>query len=168
MPFQIGRFWNIAFALLFSVTAVSAAEYLEHVEGYKPCMLCYEGRIPHYLGIPLLMGALELYRKGLHIHFTAAPAALFYLYGVGLSIYHAGAEWKFWEGPTSCGAINLKAGVSAADLLQAIQSTPVVSCTEPALRFMGLSLAGMNGLVCGLIVALLVSAMLLKRHPSAF
>ena len=25
------------------------------------------------------------------------------LYGAGLGVYHAGAEWGFWPGPTDCG-----------------------------------------------------------------
>lgn len=81
---------------------------------------------------------------------------IIYGYGLLISVFHAGAEWKYWEGPSSCGALILKPGLDAVDLLHAIQNTQMVSCTEPAFRVLGISLSGMNAIVCILIIVLLM------------
>ncbi|WP_315922363.1 disulfide bond formation protein B [Mesorhizobium sp. SP-1A] len=151
----------VSLALLISFTAIAIALGLEHIGGYLPCELCYKGRISHYVGVPLLLLTLAWgaapYRK---MYPMIAFTFLIYGYSLAISVYHAGAEWKFWDGPTACGSLNLKSGVNAADLLQAIQKTQMVSCTEPAFRILGVSLSGMNALVCLAVMALLAMALL--------
>ena len=74
-------------------------------------------------------------------------AAAFFV-AAGLGVYHAGIEWKFWQGPTECSGALAPLGGNI-DLLKQIQTTSVVRCDEAAWRFLGLSLAGYNALVAG-------------------
>ena len=60
--------------------------------------------------------------------------------------YHAGVEWKFWEGPTDCSGPVVDLG-SAGTLLQRLDTVKVIRCDEVQWRFLGLSLAGYNVLI---------------------
>src|SRR5262249_10943067 len=67
--------------------------------------------------------------------------------------YHAGVEWKFWQGPTSCtgAALNLGGGGSLLDQLDKVK---VVPCDVVQWRFLGISLAGYNALISLLMAAI--------------
>lgn len=160
---------TIIVALLLSMSAILGALWLEFVEGYLPCELCYKGRTSHYVGIPILLLVATLSVRSVKKVFLGVVIGLsvmIYSYGLAISAYHAGAEWKFWEGPTSCGAVNLAASTSVQNLLDNINNTKMVSCTEPALQFFGMSLAGFNTLICMAIIGLLVFYWFLKRRIS--
>ena len=71
----------------------------------------------------------------------------------GLGAYHAGVEWKFWQGPTDCTGTIGDLG-SAGSLLQRLDTVKVVRCDEVQWRFLGLSLAGYNVLISLLMAAI--------------
>jgi disulfide bond formation protein DsbB len=110
--------------------------------GYAPCELCLKQRIAYYIAVPLsLVIALvgrdrpRLLRGGLIL------LGLIMLASCIFGIYHAGVEWKFWQGPTTCtDGGNFTSGLP--DL-----SKPAVMCDQPAIRILGLSLAGWNAVV---------------------
>jgi disulfide bond formation protein DsbB len=56
-------------------------------------------------------------------------------------------EWGFFAGPSDCGGGSGAGAGNVGDFLNQLQSTRVVSCTEAAWRFLGLSLAGWNVLI---------------------
>lgn len=142
-------------AVLFLAAAVIlTALGFEHIGGYRPCPLCLQQRYAFYAAIPLLFASLVLVT-------TERPrlaAALFglvalaFLANAGLAAYHAGVEWKYWEGPAGCAGDGGPA-TSAADLLKGLQAETGVRCDEPALVFAGLSMAGWNAVAC-LVLAL--------------
>ncbi len=110
-----------------------------------PCPLCLEQRIAFYFSIPLAamlwLGARHgVSRKVMLLGFLAIMLAM--LWNTGLSVYHAGVEWKWWTGPIDCsGPIN-KFG-NARDMLNQLQNRiSLVRCDEAAWRFLGISLAG--------------------------
>jgi hypothetical protein len=72
---------------------------------------------------------------------------LVFLGSAGLGAYHAGVEWGWFAGPSDCGGAVASAPGSVGDFLRDLERTRVVSCTEAAWRFMGLSLAGWNVLI---------------------
>ncbi len=140
------------------------------IGGYVPCKLCLEQRIPYYIGLPMALVALAALvtgRKGVAAILLLAVAAVF-AYGAGLGIYQAGAEWQFWDGPNDCGG-GTAAPASASNMLQALQSTRVVSCTEASWRMLGLSFAGWNAVASAGLAGLgLLAAGILKfRFPMA-
>jgi disulfide bond formation protein DsbB len=73
--------------------------------------------------------------------------ALVFLVAAAMGWYHAGVEWGWFAGPSDCGGPSPAAAGSMTDFMKQLQTTRVVSCTEAAWRFAGLSLAGWNGLL---------------------
>ncbi|MTI43436.1 disulfide bond formation protein B [Roseibium hamelinense] len=153
--------------LLFTVglAAIAIAWGYQIIGGFVPCELCLEQRVPYYVGLPLTLAGLFLSLENK----LGAAALLFcavtviFAYGSGLGLYQAGAEWGFWLGPNGCGGSS-GGPDSAADMLSALQSTRLVSCTEASWRFLGLSFAGWNAVVSGGLAVLgLVAALLLRR-----
>jgi len=151
--------------LLGGLAVIAAAWGFQLIGGYVPCKLCLEQRVPYYAGLPIAAVALFLILRGraaLAMLALLAVTAIF-AYGAGLGIYQAGAEWQFWAGPNDCGG-GSAAPDSAANMLQALQTTRVVSCTEASWRMFGLSFAGWNAVAsAGLASLALVAAFLLKR-----
>jgi disulfide bond formation protein DsbB len=133
-------------AVLF---ATIAGAWIFQFMGYEPCDLCYKQRWGYYAGIPLaLLAALagpRFLKPGLYL--LALILAANAIFGV----YHSGVEWKWWEGPSTCGAGGLSTGLSGGlpDL-----SKPAVLCTEAAIRILGLSLAGWNAVISAALCVL--------------
>ncbi|MEP2703930.1 MAG: disulfide bond formation protein B [Roseibium sp.] len=152
--------------LLGGLASIATAWGYQLIGGYVPCKLCLEQRVPYYAGLPLAALALILMvqgRKGLAA-ITLLAVAVIFAYGAGLGIYQSGAEWQFWDGPNDCGG-GTAAPASAANMLQALQSTRVVSCTEASWRMFGLSFAGWNAVTSsGLAGLAVLSAYLLKSQ----
>ncbi len=135
------------FILALALGAIGGAWTIEAM-GYIPCDLCYLGRKPYYVGIPLagltlfaaLRGRAEIARWGL------AALALVFLAGTGIAFYHTGVELKYWPGPTECTGA-LTGAVSAEDFMAQLKHIKPVRCDEPALLLFGLSLAAWSALV---------------------
>ena len=149
---------SVVFAL--SLATILGAWGFELIGGFQPCELCYTQRIPYYIVVPLAGLLLVLVLMG------KAPAplnrwavlilGLVILAGGGIGAYHAGVEWGFWPGPTSCTGGGLSSGLP--DL-----SKKVVMCDEVQLRILGLSFAGWNAVVSTFIFA--VSVWGFAAHP---
>ena len=134
------------FLILIVCTAVLAmALGLEHLGGYAPCELCLKERYAYYAGIPLAIGAsaaISAGRQGLAAALIGL-AGLGLLANAGLGLYHAGIEWHWWAGPSTCtGGTGLAA--TGGDLLNSLQNQNIVRCDQPALKILGLSLAAWN------------------------
>ncbi|MGA7324109.1 MAG: disulfide bond formation protein B [Rhodomicrobium sp.] len=122
-----------------------AGAWLFQFAGYKPCPLCLEERIPYYAAVA--GGALAAYLAGRAPRVTAlllAAACVGLLYNAGLGIYHAGAEWHFWPGPSTCGGDDIQ---STSSLAARLRHNDAVRCDEAAVRIFGLSLAGYSVLI---------------------
>lgn len=138
------RFVVAVLVLAISVIALAGAYYFQYVLKLPPCELCLMQRWPFYAAVPLAAAAAWTSRRG-----PAASKALLaivgigFLVGTGLAAFHAGVEWKFWPGLESCSGSLTVAG-DADEFLQRLQNVQIVSCTEAAWRFAGLSLAGWN------------------------
>jgi disulfide bond formation protein DsbB len=145
----------LAVALAAAAT-VGGALVFEHMFGYVPCKLCLIQRYPYYAAIPLGIAAAlappRWGRAGLWL------LALLFLISAGLGAYHAGVEWGFWAGPSDCGGGTGASAGNVGDFLNQLQNTRVVSCTEAAWRFLGLSLAGWNVLISLGLAALAAKA----------
>ena len=155
-----------ALALLVSVGAILAALGFEHIGGYLPCPLCTMQRYAYYTAIPLLFLALVLVateRPGpARLIFVAVGLA--YLANAGLGVYHAGAEWKFWPGPSTCAAASGDLATSAGRLLKDLERVQVIRCDEAAWRFLELSFAGWNVLISFLLCAVSLRAAAAARR----
>lgn len=142
-------------ALLLSIGAIATALGFQYVGGYHPCPLCEMERYAYYAAIPALLVALMLASRG-HVGTAAAIfglVALAFLGNAGLGAYHAGAEWKYWPGPDSCGGERGLA-TSAGNLLQDIETIKIVRCDEASWTMLGLSFAGWNAVISLIIAGL--------------
>jgi len=153
MGFSIASTRAAGFAFAAGLATIAAAWGFQVIGGFVPCKLCLEERWAYYAGLPLLLAGLLIAGRALGpARLLFALAGVVFLAGAGLAIYHAGAEWNFWPGPTDCGG-GVGPVTDAGNLLAAMQHTRLVSCTEASFRLFGLSFAGWN-VVMSLLVAL--------------
>jgi disulfide bond formation protein DsbB len=134
---------------------VGSALGFEHLGGYIPCELCLLQRQPYYYGIPIALVGAVMAASGVPSWIPRSlllAAGILMLVGAGMGVYHAGVEWHFWEGPTACSTSAGNATQNAGDLLTQLSTIKGPSCTDAALRVLGLSMAGWN-VIASLILA---------------
>ncbi|CAN7434280.1 disulfide bond formation protein B [Rhizobium rhizogenes] len=137
------------------IIVVGSALGFQHIGGYIPCALCLEQRQPYYYGIPIAIAAALTAALRLPSWITRALlaiAGLMMVVGGGIGVYHAGVEWHFWAGPTTCSTSASSMTQNAGDLLNELSTIKGPSCTEAALRVLGISMAGWN-VVASVILA---------------
>lgn len=137
-----------ALILAAATATIITALVFEHVWGFKPCVLCLQQRWPYYIGGPLALAVLALSGRPALTRGGFALLALIFAVSAGLGIYHSGVEWGLWLGPADCGVgASAPAPGQIGDFLRQLERTRVVSCTEAAWRFLGLSMAGWNAVI---------------------
>ena len=128
--------------LVFAVTtATILGAWGFEAAGYLPCELCLKQRIAYYVAIPMALVIWlvapknnALLKQGLLV------LGLIMLASCIFGIYHSGVEWKFWAGPETCTGGGFAGGLP--DLTK-----QAVMCDKPAIRILGLSLAGWNAII---------------------
>ena len=137
-----------------SAALLLGAFAFQFIGGLAPCHLCLLQRWPH--GAAVVIGVFALatgWRLWPWLGAAAAAAT------AGIGVYHAGVEWKFWQGPTSCtGNGNALAGLSGADLLSTDAPSGVVMCDQIAWAMWGISMAGWNAILSAVLMAVWVYA----------
>ena len=109
--------------------------------GLPPCEMCHWQRWPHIAALVFGLGALVLPRWRVQL---LGLAALSFAITGGIGVFHAGVEWKWWQGLTSCSSTST---ANTLDALRAqLMAAPVVRCDEAAIRVLGLSMAGWNAI----------------------
>jgi disulfide bond formation protein DsbB len=144
--------------LVIATATIAGAWYFQLVVGLQPCPMCLEQRYAYYLAIPLAaLTALAAGQNAPRRLLTCGLAALALatLGNAVLGAYHAGVEWKFWQGPTECTGPVDSLG-SAGSLLDRLDSVKVVMCDQVQWSFLGISLAGYNVLISLLMAAIAV------------
>lgn len=148
------------------VVVILSALGFEHIGHYVPCALCLLQRWPYYIGIPI--GILAVLSSAMN----APPAVtrtllllagLTMLVGAGMGVYHAGVEWKFWEGPSTCATSVDAITKNAGDLFSEINTQHGPSCTDASLRIWGLSFAGWNAIASAVLAGIAVFGAMRKR-----
>lgn len=135
-------------AFLGSVALLLGAVAFQYLGGLAPCHLCLLQRWPHAAAI--LLGLLIFLWPS---RLLAWLAGLAMLVGAGIALYHVGIELDWWEGPATCTA-PVPGSTEAGQLLDQILATPVVLCDQVAWSWLGLSMAGWNGIL-SLLLAML-------------
>ena len=149
-----------AFVFVLALATIIGAWISQLGFDYLPCHLCLEQRIPYYIGVPIALAALiagSLDAPSRITRTLLAIAGLVFAYNIYLASYHAGVEWRWWPGPPDCSPGGSSGVTSTQDLLNQLNNIHVVSCTDAAFRFLGLSFAGWNAVVS---VVLVVAALL--------
>ena len=139
-------FW----ALGSSALMLAAAHAFETFGGYAPCTLCLRAREVYWVAGAVALAAILVTKmpRGLRWRWLFdAALALVFAVGVGVAVYHSGAEWKWWPGPTTCSSTGAAVSTQAmTDLLGGAKIRPP-ACDEAAWRLFGLSMAGWNALI---------------------
>ena len=160
-PSHVSTARNPALTAALAVTAIAAATlagawFFQLVLGLVPCPLCLEQRYAYYLAVPLGVLVAIAAAKDAPRPVLLAGLALLTLAALGNAVlggYHAGVEWKFFQGPTDCTGPVGNLG-SAGNLLERLETVKVVRCDEIQWTFLGLSLAGYNALISLLMAAI--------------
>ena len=109
--------------------------------GLLPCEMCWWQRYPHFAAAGLAL--LAVLNQG-----TRAGDALLRIAAMAIATsgligaFHAGVEYGWWEGLTSCSSTSL-----GNDPLASIMNAPLIRCDTPAWTLFGVSLAGFNFLI---------------------
>jgi disulfide bond formation protein DsbB len=146
------RNWPAA-ALIASAAMLAAAHAFE-AAGYQPCLLCLKQRDVYWVAVGVAVAALIASRvKPNLIWLGDVLLGLVFLAGMGVAIYHAGAEWKFWPGPATCAAA--RGNFDAKSILDALDKPMhAPSCEDAAWRLAGISMAGYNAVISLILASL--------------
>jgi len=155
-------------ALMASAAMLAAAHAFESFGHLAPCTLCLKQREAYWIALAVaavgIAGEFTPWRERSR-RIAAALLALAFLYGAGMAVYHAGAEWKWWPGPAACsgGA----GGVSTGDLEAILKGDKITmpACDKAAWVFLGLSMAGWNALISAALAGFSMAAAL-RRTPA--
>jgi disulfide bond formation protein DsbB len=128
-------------AIAVPALALAGAFLSEYAGGLPPCEMCWWQRYAHLAALGLALAALPLSRIRAGLLSLAALAIC--LSGV-IGGFHAGVEYGWWPGITTCAQPTGLAG--GGDPLAAIMAAPLVRCDVAPWTLLGVSLAGWNAL----------------------
>ncbi|OWQ96571.1 disulfide bond formation protein B [Sphingopyxis witflariensis] len=128
--------------------------------GLHPCEMCYWQRWPHQAAIVLAALALLLRGNDRAMRTLTFLAAVAIAISGAIGVFHAGVEYGFWEGLTTCSS-----GASGPISLNDIMAAPITRCDVPQWTFGGVSLAGFNAIFSFGAVALVLT--LLRRRTAS-
>ena len=161
---SVFRSWPLVAALCAAVV-LAIAHGFQTFGGLAPCELCLKQREVYWVAIAIgvagwLAGRLV---RGKHvIAIASALLCVAFLYEAGLAAYHAGVEWKLWQGPQTCTGSTPASLNSINGLLGGARIT-APRCDVAAWRFAGVSMAGWNALVA-IVLAVLSAMVVLGRE----
>ncbi len=145
-----------ALALIIPGALMAGALGSQYIGGLVPCEMCLWQRWPHYAAIGLAALAFAVPQRAL-----VWLAVLAILISGGIGIFHAGVEYKWWEGLTQCSQI--PGASNSGNILADIMKTPLVRCDQAQWSLFGISLAGYNAII-SIAGALLVTRLLMRKN----
>ena len=129
--------------------------------GLHPCEMCYWQRWPHQAAMLLALLAMLLRRNDKAMRALTLLAAIAIAASGAVGIFHAGVEYGFWEGITTCAT-----GSGGPVTLDSIMNAPLIRCDAVQWSFFGISLAGFNA-IFSLGAAAFVLTLLRRKTTSA-
>lgn len=127
-------------ALGVPLALLGGAYFSQYIGGLYPCEMCWWQRYALFVAVPF--GLAGWFRPSLKAATVLALLAV--LIGGLIGGYHAGVEYDWWEGLTSCATT---AVVTGGDPLDAIMNAPLIRCDVAPWDLFGISLAGWNFLI---------------------
>ena len=144
--------------LAFGVPALllAGAYVAQYGFGLYPCEMCWWQRYAHFAGVGLALVSTVAQPK----RFWIALAALAILASGLIGAFHAGVEYGWWQGFTTCSS---PIGEAGGDALANIMNAPLVRCDVAPWTLAGISLAGFNALI-SVFSAVAIFALLAKAR----
>ena len=134
------------FILIFSLSAILFALYIENILQYKACKLCLYQRIPYLLAIFVsFVGYNYSKNNKILILIIIIFSISFFISG-----YHYGIENNIFDEFSGCSNNSLNI-INKAELLKSLNNN-IPSCKDVNFKLFGISLAGINFLLSLLIV----------------
>jgi disulfide bond formation protein DsbB len=146
-----------AAALIVPAALMIGALGSQYIGGLYPCEMCYWQRWPHDLAIVLALFAFGFRNRGVD-RILVGLAAVAILTSGAIGVFHAGVEYKWWEGLTAC-AVTVGSDVTLDSILRA----PIVACDRPQWEFAGISLAGFNAIISTLAGVVILGLLAVKE-----
>jgi disulfide bond formation protein DsbB len=138
-------------ALAVPVVLLGGALLSQYVGKLYPCEMCWWQRYPHALAILAAVAAclspISAPRTRALVWLAAALIAV----SGAIGAFHAGVEYGWWEGLTTC-------TTTGATSLDDIMAVPLIRCDQVQWSLAGISLAGFNAIFSlggALVIALL-------------
>lgn len=125
----------------------------QYLGGLYPCEMCHWQRWPHEAAIAIAILAFFLHTPARRIFIALAAVGIVISGAIGA--FHAGVEYGWWEGLTTCS--NTARGSSLSDIM----SAPLIRCDVAQWSLFGVSLAGFNA-IFSIVGGITVFAMLRK------
>ncbi|MBL0915002.1 MAG: disulfide bond formation protein B [Sphingopyxis sp.] len=147
-------------ALAVPIALYGGALVSQYGFGLHPCEMCYWQRWPHQAAIVLAALALLLRGNDKAMRALTGLAAVAIAISGLIGIFHAGVEYGWWEGLTTCSS-----GVSGPVSLSDIMAAPITRCDVPQWTLGPISLAGFNAIFSLGGAALVLTA--LRRRPTS-
>jgi disulfide bond formation protein DsbB len=126
-------------ALGVPLALLGGALVSEYVGKLYPCEMCWWQRYPHGVAVLLAIGALLSPLSAPRTRLLTMLAALAIAVSGAIGVFHAGVEYGWWEGLTTCTA-------GGATSLEEIMNVPLIRCDQVQWTLAGISLAGFNAL----------------------
>jgi disulfide bond formation protein DsbB len=135
MPPRYTRVNLLAFAI--PAMLMAGALVSEAFGGLYPCEMCHWQRWPHEAAIALSL--LAFFMKPPARAALVLLAALAIIVSGAIGVFHAGVEYGWWQGLTTCSS-------SGSGSLEDIMAAPMIRCDVAQWTLFGVSLAGFNAL----------------------
>jgi disulfide bond formation protein DsbB len=152
--------------MAIAAATLAGAWFFQLVLEILPCPMCLEQRYAYYFEAPFALLVAIAAARGAPRGVVLAGLAILLLAALSNVVfgsYHAGVEWKFWQGPTDCTGPVVGFG-KAGSLFDNLDKVKIVRCDEVQFRFLGISLAGYNALISALMVVIAVWGMAKARR----
>ena len=130
-------------ALLLPLALIGGALGSQFLGGLVPCEMCMWQRWPHYAAIVVAAASFAIRHRPTRLLFVLFAGVLIAVSG-GIGVFHAGVEYRWWEGITACTA-HPTAG-NPMDMLNEALRRPLIRCDVPQWTLFGVSLAGFNAI----------------------
>lgn len=156
---------------LASLALLLGAFFFQYVLGLAPCVLCLYQRIPHAVAIVLGLVALFFAAKRRQPKSAALIillCAVTYVISTGLAFYHTGVEHHWWVSAfEACAAPGI--ALDSTNLLAQLESAAAARCDTVAWEMFGISMAGYNTIISGMLAVYgVLAALLVTRRANGF
>ncbi len=145
-------------ALAVPIALLAGAYVSQYGFGLYPCEMCWWQRYTHFAALAF---AVLAFLRPPGIVFAALAALAIAVSGV-IGGFHAGVEYGWWQGFTTCST----AEISGGDPLEAIWNNPLIRCDVAPWSLFGVSLAGWNFLF-SLAAAFAIMLLLMRRQGAS-
>ena len=153
---------TVSLLILLTAAGALASVYIgQFFFGLHPCHLCMYQRYPFFviIGLSLISLTAPKYARAI-----IALSGLAFLINAGIAFYHSGVERKWWAGLEGCSTPDMSGSID--ELMKRIENAATVSCNDIAFKFLGLSLANYNVILC-VVAGLACFAYLISKLISA-